>query len=352
MTRPSRFEGTIGRTLADSEAVVRRATASRCRRAERGDRPARRHRVRPVRLLRLRHRHAEHRRARGRRSAVHQLPRHPAVLADTGVAADRAIAARRRHARGVELPHRVSRTCSATSPTTPPPSPRCLREEGYATFCVGKWHLAPMEQCSAAGPVRPVAARSGLRPVLRLHGGRDRPVPSRTGLRQPSDRRRRPARRTAITCPRISSTSAADDLRLARACGPTGRSSPTSPFGATHAPHQAPARVHGEVPRAVRRGLGRRASALVRTPARARRDPRRAPSSRRATPASTPGTTCPRTSSGSPADSRRRSPPSSTTPTTRSAGSSTVCAAWANSTTPCSSCSPTTARPRRAGRSG
>ena len=27
-----------------------------------------------------------------------------------------------------------------------------LRGEGYATFCVGKWHLAPMEQCSAAGP--------------------------------------------------------------------------------------------------------------------------------------------------------------------------------------------------------
>ena len=27
-----------------------------------------------------------------------------------------------------------------------------LRERGYATFCVGKWHLAPMEQCSAAGP--------------------------------------------------------------------------------------------------------------------------------------------------------------------------------------------------------
>ena len=27
-----------------------------------------------------------------------------------------------------------------------------LRGEGWATFAVGKWHLAPMEQCSAAGP--------------------------------------------------------------------------------------------------------------------------------------------------------------------------------------------------------
>ncbi|MGA1073942.1 MAG: arylsulfatase [Ilumatobacteraceae bacterium] len=27
-----------------------------------------------------------------------------------------------------------------------------LRSAGYATFCSGKWHLAPMDQCSAAGP--------------------------------------------------------------------------------------------------------------------------------------------------------------------------------------------------------
>ncbi|MEK9838705.1 MAG: sulfatase-like hydrolase/transferase [Ilumatobacter sp.] len=27
-----------------------------------------------------------------------------------------------------------------------------LREGGYATLCAGKWHLAPIEQCSAAGP--------------------------------------------------------------------------------------------------------------------------------------------------------------------------------------------------------
>ena len=27
-----------------------------------------------------------------------------------------------------------------------------FQKEGYATFCAGKWHLAPMENCSAAGP--------------------------------------------------------------------------------------------------------------------------------------------------------------------------------------------------------
>ena len=27
-----------------------------------------------------------------------------------------------------------------------------FQAEGYATFCAGKWHLAPMENCSSAGP--------------------------------------------------------------------------------------------------------------------------------------------------------------------------------------------------------
>ena len=29
---------------------------------------------------------------------------------------------------------------------------RMLRSHGYATYAAGKWHLAPMEECSAAGP--------------------------------------------------------------------------------------------------------------------------------------------------------------------------------------------------------
>ena len=32
--------------------------------------------------------------------------------------------------------------------------PAILREEGYATFATGKWHIAPMAECSAAGPFR------------------------------------------------------------------------------------------------------------------------------------------------------------------------------------------------------
>jgi arylsulfatase A-like enzyme len=34
-----------------------------------------------------------------------------------------------------------------------------LRDEGYATFCVGKWHLCPDGAVLGGRPVRPVAAR-------------------------------------------------------------------------------------------------------------------------------------------------------------------------------------------------
>ena len=42
------------------------------------------------------------------------------------------------------------------TPTKPAPAAatmaEVLRERGYATLCAGKWHLAPMEECTAAGP--------------------------------------------------------------------------------------------------------------------------------------------------------------------------------------------------------
>ena len=37
-----------------------------------------------------------------------------------------------------------------------------LHDEGYSTFAVGKWHLAPMEQCSAAGPYDQWPLQRGL----------------------------------------------------------------------------------------------------------------------------------------------------------------------------------------------
>ena len=43
-----------------------------------------------------------------------------------------------------------------------------LKPQGYNTFITGKWHVAPSEDSSPAGPVRPLADRSRLRALLRL----------------------------------------------------------------------------------------------------------------------------------------------------------------------------------------
>ena len=63
-----------------------------------------------------------------------------------------------------------------------------LLEHGYSTFMVGKWHLTPSNQETAAGPVRSLAAWPGLRALLRLPRRRHEPVVSRPRLRQPPGR--------------------------------------------------------------------------------------------------------------------------------------------------------------------
>ena len=60
-----------------------------------------------------------------------------------------------------------------------------LQRAGFSTLAAGKWHLTPVRDSSPAGAVQPLAARQGVRPVLRLPAGRDRSVPSRTLSRQP-----------------------------------------------------------------------------------------------------------------------------------------------------------------------
>ena len=43
-----------------------------------------------------------------------------------------------------------------------------LLPHGYATFCVGKWHLTPAEQISAAGPYDRWPLGPGIRALLRV----------------------------------------------------------------------------------------------------------------------------------------------------------------------------------------
>ena len=326
MTRASRFEGTIGRTLADSEAVVRRAAAPRRRRAERRDRAARRHRLRPVRLLRLRHRHAQRRRARRRRAAVHQLPRHAAVLADPGLAAHRPIPARRRHARGVELPHRVPQQLGHISNHAATVA-EVLRDEGYATFCVGKWHLAPMEQCSAAGPFDQWPLARGFdRFYGFLEGETDQFHPDLV-VRQPPDRAagRSPEDGYHLSEDLVDQLLADDRRQQGRPARPPVLRLPAVRCDPRPAPGAAPTTSRSTGAGSTRAGTscasaGSNASSSSAsipegTAARAAQPRRR----RLGRPAREPA-------ASSPAACRRRSPRSSTTPTTRSAASSTGCA--------------------------
>ena len=57
-----------------------------------------------------------------------------------------------------------------------------LLAQGYNTYMVGKWHLIPASQESAAGPYDRWPLGRGLRALLRLPRRRHQPVESRPGL--------------------------------------------------------------------------------------------------------------------------------------------------------------------------
>ena len=69
-----------------------------------------------------------------------------------------------------------------------------LKPSGYRTMCVGKWHLVLSAMQSPAGPYRSLAAAARLRPLLRIPLRRDQPVESRTLPRQRANRRAAPRR--------------------------------------------------------------------------------------------------------------------------------------------------------------
>ncbi|CAN5810210.1 arylsulfatase [soil metagenome] len=114
-----------------------------------------------------------------------------------------------------------------------------LRAEGWATFCVGKWHLAPMEQCSAAGPFDQWPLGRGFdRFYGFLDGETDQFHPDLTCDNHPVDPPAGPEDGYHLT----------EDLvdQLLRMISDSKGVRPDKPFfayvplGATHAPHQAP----------------------------------------------------------------------------------------------------------------
>jgi arylsulfatase A-like enzyme len=112
-----------------------------------------------------------------------------------------------------------------------------LRARGYATYAAGKWHLAPMEECSAAGPHDNWPLQKGFdRFYGFLQGEADQFAPELT-----SDNGH-------VDPPAVDGYHVSEDI-VDRACGWIGDLHSLRPdrpfflylaFGATHAPHQSP----------------------------------------------------------------------------------------------------------------
>lgn len=115
-----------------------------------------------------------------------------------------------------------------------------LRDRGYATFCVGKWHLAPMEQCSQAGPFDQWPLGRGFdRFYGFLEGETDQFHPE---LIRDNHHIDPPA--TPEEGYHLSEDMVDQALRMvsdSKGVRPDRPFFLYVPFGATHAPHQAPA---------------------------------------------------------------------------------------------------------------
>ena len=144
----------------------------------RGD-PGRRPRLRRHRPLRLRDRHAAPRPAGSRRRvSFTELPHHADVLADSGRAAHRAQPAQGRLRLPGQLRSRASRRTRSSCRTTRRRWPRSCATAGYATFVVGKWHLAGDRLAARRGRKALVAVPARLRPLLRHPRRLHQPAPA------------------------------------------------------------------------------------------------------------------------------------------------------------------------------
>ena len=146
------FPGRMGRTFGESEpAWPAPLRAKRWLRPTSLHRP-RRHRLRPARVLRLADQHAQH------------LQASPSTASCSTTCTRRRSVRRSRSCILTGRNHHSNAMSCITEGSTGYPGgngaipfengflSEMLLQQGYATYAIGKWHLTPSEQISAAGP--------------------------------------------------------------------------------------------------------------------------------------------------------------------------------------------------------
>ena len=115
-----------------------------------------------------------------------------------------------------------------------------LGAEGYATLAVGKWHLAPMEQCSAAGPMDQWPLQRGFNRFYGfLDGETDQFSPSLTYDNHMIEPPATPDEGYHVSEDLVDK--AIEFIHDSKGVRPDRPFFLYCAFGATHAPHQAPA---------------------------------------------------------------------------------------------------------------
>ena len=114
-----------------------------------------------------------------------------------------------------------------------------LRENGYSTLMVGKWHLAPMFQSSAAGPFENWPLQRGFNRYYGfLQGETDQFYPSLTYDNHPIDPPKSPEEGYHLNEDLLDKS--IDFIRNHKSIYPKQPFFLYLAFGATHTPHQAP----------------------------------------------------------------------------------------------------------------
>jgi arylsulfatase len=146
------------------------------------------------------------------------------------------------------------------------------REQGYATFATGKWHLTPMAECTAAGPFRNWPLQRGFdRFYGFMQGETDQFYPELT-----FDNHHIEAPGLPEEGYHVSEDVVDHSIRFIRdqiSLVPERPFFLYLAFGCDTLAASGSGSLPGEVPRAVRRRLGRAPRGVVRTPARDGRDP-------------------------------------------------------------------------------